>query len=111
MMAELAERDSYSFELQGGLLDAEELRSNAAADVANLRTDISRLFPEMLWAERYRDGVFEMRSNLESEVREAEASLLERRRDLRAADGACTLAGSDLLKEERAEQASEAVEA
>merc|ERR1719359_1844341 len=92
LLAELDERLSYSSELCQRMLDAEESRGIAAADVTNLRSDIGQLVPEMRWAERYHEGVAAHRSKLEAEVLEAERSLLDRRRDLRAVGVAAHLA-------------------
>lgn len=110
LLAEVAERESYSFELQGRLVDAETARSHMAADVANLRSDISKAFEEKVWAGRYRGGVEAQRSRLEEEIHEAENTLLNSRRDLCAAGIAVELAGSDLRKEAQTERASEAFE-
>merc|ERR1712178_208633 len=111
LLAEIAERDSYSFELHRRSLDAEELRSHAAGDVANLRADIQRLRSEMSWAERYREGVAAYRSLLESEVLDAERCLQDRRRHLETCGIGTSLLGYDLAREEKAQQTMESMEA
>jgi hypothetical protein len=111
LLAELAEREPYSAELHARLLNAEEARGTAAADVSNVRTDIEKLHPEIHWAENYCESVAVHRSKLQAEVCEAEHSLLERRRDVHARDIAGHLAVHDLLREEQRQQAVEVLEA
>lgn len=111
LLAEVAERESFSSEMHRRLLDAEVLRGDAAADVANLQADVAKLRNELLWAQRYREGADAQRARLESEVLEAERRFDERQRDQRAAGAAARLAGCDLWREARSEEASEAQEA
>lgn len=111
LLAELAERDTYSAELHGRCMDAEKSRSFAAADVANFSADLEKLRPEMLWAERYHEEAVSQRLKLESDVASAEQALKQRKKDLQTSEIVSHLLGYDLQREQRESQDYEEMEA